>query len=196
MAQPVVNPDQVIHSSLIPPPGDPVLFTTAGMHPLTRYLNGQPHPLGRRLVNVQRCLRTGDLDEVDAHDTWRDLGMPVEWTRTENWWSNGPTGLCGPGSEIFIWTGSGPPRGTRPPNRGGSRCGTTCDWATTAGRTGGSTRSVRPMWTPDSGWSGSCRPAVLRQLSHGSLGPGDYRYLHETHGLPRELVDGLLSQEP
>jgi alanyl-tRNA synthetase len=55
-------------SSLIPPPGDPVLFTTSGMHPLTPYLEGRPHPLGRRLVNVQRCLRTTDLDEVG--DDW------------------------------------------------------------------------------------------------------------------------------
>jgi alanyl-tRNA synthetase len=49
---------------LVRPPGDPVLFTTAGMHPLTPYLQGQPHPLGQRLVNVQRCLRTTDLDEI------------------------------------------------------------------------------------------------------------------------------------
>src|SRR5690348_781575 len=34
------------------------------MHPLTPYLEGRPHPFGRRLVNVQRCLRTTDLDEV------------------------------------------------------------------------------------------------------------------------------------
>ncbi|MEU3664213.1 alanine--tRNA ligase-related protein [Streptomyces sp. NPDC032940] len=51
-------------STLLPPPGDPVLFTTSGMHPLTPYLEGRPHPLGRRLVDVQRCLRTTDLDEV------------------------------------------------------------------------------------------------------------------------------------
>ncbi|MYR46000.1 alanine--tRNA ligase-related protein [Streptomyces sp. SID5910] len=51
-------------STLLPPPGDPVLFTTSGMHPLTSYLEGRPHPLGRRLVDVQRCLRTTDLDEV------------------------------------------------------------------------------------------------------------------------------------
>ncbi|MFF9453372.1 alanine--tRNA ligase-related protein [Streptomyces flaveolus] len=51
-------------STLLPPPGDPVLFTTSGMHPLTPYLEGRPHPLGRRLVNVQRCLRTTDLEEV------------------------------------------------------------------------------------------------------------------------------------
>jgi len=51
-------------SSLVPPDGDPVLFTSAGMHPLTNYLEGRPHPKGRRLTGVQRCLRTTDLDEV------------------------------------------------------------------------------------------------------------------------------------
>src|SRR6201995_4801418 len=58
-------------SSLVPPDGDPVLFITAGMHPLTRYLEGHPHPRGRRLSGVQRCLRTTDLDEVgdDRHLT-------------------------------------------------------------------------------------------------------------------------------
>src|SRR5262249_15683179 len=51
-------------ATLIPPPGDPVLFTSAGMHPLTPYLEGRTHPLGRRLTGVQRCLRTTDLDEI------------------------------------------------------------------------------------------------------------------------------------
>ena len=50
--------------SLVPPGGGPVLFTTSGMHPLTPYLDGQPHPQGRRLASLQRCLRTTDLDEV------------------------------------------------------------------------------------------------------------------------------------
>jgi alanyl-tRNA synthetase len=61
----------IVSSSLLSPPGDPVLFTSAGMHPLTPYLTGQPHPLGRRLTGVQRCLRTTDLDEVgdDSHLT-------------------------------------------------------------------------------------------------------------------------------
>jgi alanyl-tRNA synthetase len=158
-------------SSLVPPDGDPVMFTTAGMHPLTRYLEGEPHPLGRRLAGVQRCLRTTDLDEVgdrshltafqmlgswslgdyggpqslrwglelicdgfglrrdrlhatvfggdkqagpdtEALETWRELGLPVELTTADNWWSNGPTGPCGPDSEIFAWTGEGPPSGT------------------------------------------------------------------------------------
>ncbi|MHB9855894.1 alanine--tRNA ligase-related protein [Streptomyces krungchingensis] len=162
---------RITGSTLLPPPGDPVLFTTAGMHPLTPYLEGRPHPLGRRLVNVQRCLRTTDLDEIgDAThltvfemlgtwslgdydgpssldwgyrllteglgmdpgllyatvfggddqvgpDTaslrlWQDLGVPVELTVEDNWWSNGPVGPCGPDSEIFVWTGDTPPEST------------------------------------------------------------------------------------
>jgi len=54
----------VTGNTLLPPPSDPVLFTTSGMHPLTPHLLGRPHPQGRRLVNVQRCLRTTDLDEI------------------------------------------------------------------------------------------------------------------------------------
>lgn len=158
-------------SSLIPPDADPVLFTTSGMHPLTPYLEGRPHPGGRRLVGVQRCLRTTDLDEVgdsthltvfemlgswslgdysgqqslrwgyelirdgfgvspdrlhatvfggdgqvgpdtELLQTWGELGVPVELTAEDNWWSNGPTGLCGPDSELFVWTGGTPPQGT------------------------------------------------------------------------------------
>ena len=58
-------------SSLVPPGGDPVLFTTSGMHPLTPYLEGLPHPRGRRLASLQRCVRTTDLAEVgdDRHLT-------------------------------------------------------------------------------------------------------------------------------
>lgn len=152
-------------STLIPGDGDPVLFTTSGMHPLTPYLHGKPHPLGRGLVNVQRCLRTTDLDDVGdpwhltvfemlgvwslgdydevrsvrwgfelltdvfgldpSHlhstvypgedrtvETWTELGVPVEIGVEDNWWSNGPTGLCGPDTEMFFWTGDGEPTGT------------------------------------------------------------------------------------
>lgn len=53
---------------LVPEHDPSVLFTTAGMHPLVPYLLGEPHPAGRRLVDVQRCLRTNDILEVgDAH---------------------------------------------------------------------------------------------------------------------------------
>jgi alanyl-tRNA synthetase len=163
---------QIEGSSLLPRAGDAVLYTTSGMHPLTPYLEGEPHPLGRRLTGIQRCLRTTDLDEVgdsshltvfqmlgswslgdyggpqslqwglellcdhfgltvealhatvfggddqvgpdsEALSAWSELGLPVELLGAEdNWWSNGPTGPCGPDSEIFVWTGTGPPQGT------------------------------------------------------------------------------------
>ncbi|WNI20558.1 alanine--tRNA ligase-related protein [Streptomyces sp. ITFR-16] len=162
---------RITGSTLLPPPGDPVLFTTSGMHPLTPYLEGRPHPLGSRLVNVQRCLRTTDLEEVGdpthltvfemlgswslgdyegpvsldwgyrllteglgvdprllhttvfagdsrigpdtrSLETWHGLGVPVETTVEDNWWSNGPVGPCGPDSEIFLWSGEGPPEST------------------------------------------------------------------------------------
>lgn len=162
---------RITGSTLLPPPGDSVLFTTSGMHPLTPYLEGRPHPLGQRLVNVQRCLRTTDLEEVGdtthltvfemlgtwslgdyegslsldwgyrlltdglgvdpgllhatvyggddqigpdtaSQQLWQDLGVPVELTVEDNWWSNGPVGPCGPDSEIFLWSGDTPPQST------------------------------------------------------------------------------------
>lgn len=51
-------------SSLLPENDPTVLFTTAGMHPLVPYLMGEKHPEGTRLVDVQKCIRTGDIDEV------------------------------------------------------------------------------------------------------------------------------------
>ena len=54
-----------IKSAPLVPENDPTcLFTTAGMHPLVPYLLGEKHPAGKRLVDVQKCLRTGDIDEV------------------------------------------------------------------------------------------------------------------------------------
>ncbi len=56
---------KVIPGASLVPENDPtVLFTTAGMHPLVPYLLGEPHPKGKRLANVQLCIRTQDIDEV------------------------------------------------------------------------------------------------------------------------------------
>jgi len=55
----------VVPGAPLVPENDPtVLFTTAGMHPLVPYLLGEPHPAGNRIVDVQRCIRTQDIDEV------------------------------------------------------------------------------------------------------------------------------------
>jgi len=71
---------QEIKSAPVVPENDPTcLFTTAGMHPLVPYLSGENHPAGKRLVDCQKCIRTGDIDEV---------GDPVHLTFFEmlgNW---------------------------------------------------------------------------------------------------------------
>lgn len=59
------NGHKVIANASLVPENDPTaLFISAGMHPLVPYLLGQPHPNGTKLVNVQKCLRTNDIDEV------------------------------------------------------------------------------------------------------------------------------------
>ena len=55
---------QIKNSSLVPENDPTVLFTTAGMQPLVPFLLGEKHPQGKRLTNVQRCIRTGDIEEV------------------------------------------------------------------------------------------------------------------------------------
>jgi len=65
-----------IPSYPVVPQNDPsVLFTTAGMHPLVPYLMGEAHPLGKRLVDSQKCLRTVDIDEVGdaSHCTFFEM---------------------------------------------------------------------------------------------------------------------------
>ena len=66
----------VIASASLIPENDPtVLFTTAGMHPLVPYLLGERHPAGKRLCDVQKCVRTGDIDEVgdSSHCTFFEM---------------------------------------------------------------------------------------------------------------------------
>jgi alanyl-tRNA synthetase len=169
----------VIPSAPLIPENDPsVLFNTAGMQPLVPYLLGKPHPMGKRIVDVQKCVRTGDIDDVgdDTHLTffemlgnwslgdyfkkesitwswefltdqkwlaldpkmlsvtvfegdsnaprdeesaeiWKSLGMPEEriayLPAEDNWWAAGPTGPCGPDTEIFYWVGEGDPEGNK-----------------------------------------------------------------------------------
>jgi alanyl-tRNA synthetase len=173
-----------ISGAPIIPENDPtVLFTTAGMHPLVPYLKGEAHPEGTRLVDVQKCLRTDDIDEVgdathmtffemlgnwslgdyfkekaiqmsyeflttsqdegglglnpdlmavscfegdddapkdeEAAGYWEALGFVRNedasadqrrriffYNKKENWWGPaGPTGPCGPDTEMFYFTG-------------------------------------------------------------------------------------------
>jgi len=168
---------QIAGKSLLPENDPSVLFTTAGMHPLVPYLLGEPHPAGTRLCNYQKCVRTGDIDEVGdaSHLTcfemlgnwslgdyfkkesiawswefltdkkwlgldprkisvtvfagdadvprdeesaaiWKSLGLPegriAYLGEADNWWKVGPTGPCGPDTEIFYWTGPGIPADT------------------------------------------------------------------------------------
>ena len=169
---------EISGQSLIPENDPSVLFTTAGMHPLVPYLLGEKHPAGTRLTDYQKCVRTGDIDEVgdpshltcfemlgnwslgdyfkkesiafsyefltspkwlaldpkkisvtvfagdenaprdeEAASYWKEVGMPEDkiayLPASDNWWAAGPTGPCGPDTEIFYWVGEGlPPEGS------------------------------------------------------------------------------------
>jgi len=177
----------VISSASLIPENDPsVLFTMAGMHPLVPYLLGQKHPEGMRLTDVQKCIRTDDIDEVgdarhltffemlgnwslgdyfkkemipwswefltseeylgipkdklafsvfagdenaprdeESAAIWRGCGVPGEHIfflpAKNNWWAPGPTGPCGPDSEMFMITDQEP-------------CGPDCSPACDCGR--------------------------------------------------------------
>ena len=165
---------EISGKSLIPENDPSVLFTTAGMHPLVPYLLGEKHPAGTRLTDYQKCVRTGDIDEVgdpshltcfemlgnwslgdyfkkesiafsyefltskdwlaldprkisvtvfagdenaprdeEAASIWKENGMPegriAYLPASDNWWAAGPTGPCGPDTEIFYWVGEGLP---------------------------------------------------------------------------------------
>lgn len=66
---------EIPSASLVPENDPTVLFTTAGMHPLVPFLLGEKHPLGKRIVNVQKCIRTGDIDSVGdtTHHTFFEM---------------------------------------------------------------------------------------------------------------------------
>ncbi len=74
----------VIPSASVIPDNDPsVLFTTAGMHPLVPYLMGKPHPAGVRLVDVQKCVRTNDIEEVGDSTHLTFFEMLGNWSLGE-----------------------------------------------------------------------------------------------------------------
>ncbi|MBP7479871.1 MAG: alanine--tRNA ligase [Spirochaetaceae bacterium] len=172
------NHVEISGKSLIPDNDPTVLFTTAGMHPLVPFLLGEPHPAGNRLTDYQKCVRTGDIEEVgdpshltcfemlgnwslgdyfkkesiaysyefltgqdwlaldprklsvtvftgdenaprddESAQYWKDNGMSEDkiayLPASDNWWAAGPTGPCGPDTEIFYWVGDGfPPHGS------------------------------------------------------------------------------------
>ncbi|MEG1560739.1 MAG: alanine--tRNA ligase [Clostridia bacterium] len=71
----------ILPSASIVPENDPsVLFTTAGMHPLVPYLLGEKHPAGERLADVQKCIRTGDIDEVGDTSHFTFFEMLGNWS--------------------------------------------------------------------------------------------------------------------
>ena len=71
---------QIEGKSLLPENDPTVLFTTAGMHPLVPYLLGAEHPAGARLVNFQKCIRTGDIDAVGDFSHLTFFEMLGNWS--------------------------------------------------------------------------------------------------------------------
>lgn len=67
-------------ASLVPENDPSVLFNTAGMQPLVPYLLGQKHPLGDKLANIQKCVRTGDLDDIGDNRHFSFFEMMGNWS--------------------------------------------------------------------------------------------------------------------
>jgi len=71
----------IIPSASLVPENDPsVLFNTAGMQPLVPYLMGAKHPMGTRIADVQKCVRTGDLDDIGDNRHFSFFEMMGNWS--------------------------------------------------------------------------------------------------------------------
>lgn len=71
----------ILPSASLVPENDPsVLFNTAGMQPLVPYLMGQKHPLGTRLASCQKCVRTGDLEDIGDNRHFSFFEMLGNWS--------------------------------------------------------------------------------------------------------------------
>src|SRR5215470_4372627 len=101
------NGHTVVPSAPLPAIDDPnLLFVNAGMVQFVPYFLGQqaaPYP---RAVSVQKCIRTPDIDDVEAIEYWKGVGLPAERIvrrgKADNFWSMGIPGPCGPCSEIYV----------------------------------------------------------------------------------------------
>ncbi|MBS3099248.1 HAD-IA family hydrolase [Candidatus Pacearchaeota archaeon] len=87
------NHREIPSASLIPENDPTVLFTTAGMHPLVPFLIGRKHPMGDKLVNVQKCIRTQDIEDVgdEVHHTFFEMlgnwGLGSYWKKEAIKWT-------------------------------------------------------------------------------------------------------------
>ena len=79
------NHKKIRNFSLIPENDPTVLFTTAGMHPLIPYLLGQPHSQGKKLCNLQRCIRTKDIIMVGDSEHHTFFEMLGNWSLEDYW---------------------------------------------------------------------------------------------------------------
>ncbi len=76
----------ILPSAPLVPVNDPsVLFNTAGMQPLVPYLLGQEHPQGKRLADIQKCVRTNDIDEVGDNTHLTFFEMMGNWSLGDYW---------------------------------------------------------------------------------------------------------------
>ncbi|MSU45020.1 MAG: alanine--tRNA ligase [Candidatus Zambryskibacteria bacterium] len=76
----------ILPSASLVPENDPsVLFNTAGMQPLVPYLLGEKHPNGSRLADVQKCVRTNDIDEVGDNTHLTFFEMMGNWSLGDYW---------------------------------------------------------------------------------------------------------------